>query len=100
MNLDDMQFSFSAVQWLIMAAIGAYTWMVSRAAATNKEVVDLRERIVALEADIKNMPTEASVRELIGRLERLTAHHEGTQKSIETLQYGVNRINDFLLNQG
>ena len=99
MNLDDMQFSFDAVQWLIMGVIGVYTWMVSRATATNKEVVDLRVRVVALEENIKNMPTEASVLKLIGRLERLTAHHEGTQQSIEALQHGVNRINDFLLNQ-
>jgi hypothetical protein len=99
MNFEDMQFSLSAVQWLIMVVIGVYTWMVGRASATNKEVVELRERVVALEVDMKNMPSEASVRELIGRLERLTAYNEGTKTQLDAVQHSVNRINDFLLNQ-
>lgn len=99
MNFEEMQFSLSNVKWLVMAAIGFYTWMVGRASASNKEIVELRERVVALEVDMKNMPSEASVRELIGRLERLTAYNEGTKTQLDAVQHSVNRINDFLLNQ-
>lgn len=87
------------MQWLLSAAIAVYAWMVRRASASNAEVVALRERLVALEAGMKNMPSEASVRELIGRLERLTAYNEGTKSQLDSLQHSVNRINEFLLNQ-
>lgn len=98
MNVENIQFSLSAVQWLIMAVIGVYTWMVGRASATNKEVVDLRERVVALEVDMKNMPSEATVRELIGQLASLKAYNEGTKQQLDAIQYNINRINEFLLN--
>ena len=99
MEFDNLHFSLSTVQWLIMVVIGGYSWMVGRAAATNKEVVDLRERVVALEVEMKNMPSEATVRELISRLEKLTAYNEGTKSQLDAVQHSVNRINDFLLNQ-
>ena len=97
MNFEEMQFSLSNVQWLVMAAIGIYTWMVGRASASNKEIVDLRERVVALEVEMKNMPSEATVRELIGKLESMAAHNAGTEKQLGLLQTNVNRIHDFLL---
>jgi len=96
MNLEELQFSLSNVQWLVMAAIGIYTWMVGRASASNKEIVDLRERVVALEVEMKNMPSELTVRELIGKLEGLAAHSQGTVKQLDTLQQTVSRIDDFL----
>ena len=99
MQLNELGFSLADVQWLVMAGIGIYTWFIGRISANNREVVELRERVVALEAEIKNMPSEASVRELIGRLERLTAYNEGTKNQLDAVQHSVNRINDFLLNQ-
>ncbi|MGN0920238.1 MAG: hypothetical protein ACI4NJ_00775 [Cellvibrio sp.] len=99
MNINDLGFSFSDVQWLLSVVIGVYAWMVRRASASNAEVVALRERLIALEVDMRNMPSEASVRELIGRLERLTAYNEGTKQQLDSVQHSVNRINEFLLNQ-
>lgn len=96
MNFEQMQFSLSNVQWLVMAAIGIYTWMVGRASASNKEIVDLRERVVALEVEMKNMPSEATVRELIEKLAGLAAHSQGTVKQLDALQQTVSRIDDFL----
>jgi|GEM_PF-500217 len=106
MKFDDMQFSLSAVQWLLMAVIGVYTWMAQRASASsaevakvNAEVALLRERVVALEVDMKNMPSEATVRELIGQLASLQAYHEGTTQQLNSMQHSVNRLHDFLLNK-
>lgn len=99
MKFDDMEFSITAVQWLITIVIGVYTWMVQRASASNAEVVSLRERVVALEVEMKNMPTEATVRELIGQLSALHAHNSSTKQQLDAVQQSVNRINDFLLNQ-
>ena len=100
MNISELGFSLADVQWLVMAAIAVYTWFIGRMSASNKETVEIRERVVALEANVKNMPSEASVRELIGRLERLTAYNEGTKQQLDAVQHSVNRINDFLLNRG
>lgn len=99
MKFDDMEFSLSAVQWLVMIVIGVYTWLVQRASASNAEVVALRERLVVLEVEVKNMPSEATVRELISQLSALAAHGQGTKQQLEAVQQSVNRINDFLLNQ-
>lgn len=100
MNISDLGFSLADVQWLVMGAIAIYTWIIGRASASNKEIVELRERVVALEVDMKNMPSESSVRELIGRLERLTAYNEGTKQQLDAVQHSVNRINDYLLSKG
>lgn len=100
MNLNQIGFSLADVQWIVMVCLSIYTWIVGRASATNAEVVDLRERVIKLEVEMKNMPSEATVRELIGRLEALTAHNEGTKDQLDVMQHTVNRINDFLLNGG
>lgn len=111
MKFDDMEFSLSAVQWLLMAAIGVYAWIIRKDSATKAEsdekflkyeteLVAMQTRLVQLEAEMKNMPSEASVRELIGRLGELTAHNEGTKQQLNTMQHSVNRLHDYLLNKG
>ena len=91
-----------------MAAIGLYAWFVRKDSASKsdsdekfiqleKELIDMQTRLVKLEVEMKNMPTEATVRELIGRFESLAAHNEGTVKQLDVPQVNVNRIHDFLL---
>jgi hypothetical protein len=107
MKFDDMQFSLSFVQWIVIAALAIYTWFNQRQSATSAEVTNtnvelaaVRERVVALEIEMKNMPSEATVRELIGKLERLTAYNEGNKEQLNAVQHTVNRINDYLINKG
>ncbi|OZY84833.1 hypothetical protein CBP51_16865 [Cellvibrio mixtus] len=110
MNIEEIKFGLGTVQWLVMAAIGIYAWVVRRGSASRTEseekfaeleaqVLAVRERLVALEAEVKNMPTELSVRELIAQLASLKAYQEGNKQQLNTMQHTVNRINDFLLNQ-
>lgn len=99
MKIDDMEFGIGAVQWLLMGVIAVYTWIVQRASASNAEVVAVRERVVALEVEMKNMPSEATVRELISQLSAIAAHGQATKQQLEGVQQSVNRINDFLLNR-
>ena len=99
MNLSQIGFSLADVQWIVMVAIGIYSWFIGRGSATNAEMIQIRERVVKLEVQMKNMPTEASVKELIGKLEALTAHNEGTKDQLDVMHHQLNRINDFLLNK-
>lgn len=109
-NAEDIKFGLSTVQWLVMAAIGFYAWFVQRDSASKAEseekfveletqVLAMRERLVTLEVEVKNMPTEVSVRELIAQLASLKAYQVGNKQQLDTMQHTVNRINDFLLNQ-
>ena len=107
MNIEEIKFSLNFVQWLVVAVIGVVLWFVKRSSASSKEVVALsaelaaiRERLVQVEVEIKNMPTEASVRELIGKFESLAAYHEGTKQQLNAMQQGQNRLYDFLLKRG
>lgn len=107
MNVEEMNFSLDTVQWIVVAVIGVVLWLVNRSsasssevAAVNAEVVALRERVIALEIDMKNMPSEVTVRELIGQLASLKAYHEGNKQQLDTMQHSVNRLHDFLLKKG
>ncbi|HSX85402.1 MAG TPA: DUF2730 family protein [Cellvibrio sp.] len=106
MNIEEMKFSLDTVQWIVVGAISIFLWFVNRSSASSSEVLEVktelasvRERVVALEIEMKNMPSEATVRELIGRLERLTAYHEGGQQQMDSMQHSLNRLHDFLLKE-
>lgn len=98
MNVDELQFSFGFVQWLIMGAVGLYAWWVGRQSASQKDLLDLRTRLVKLEVEMAQVPSQAALHELNARLERVTANSDATVKSLDSMQQSLSRINDYLLN--
>lgn len=107
MNIEEIQFSLSTVQWVVISVISILLWFINRSSASNAEVVEVRaelasvrERLIQVEMEMKNMPTEATVRELIGRFESLAAYHEGMKQQLDAMQHGQNRLYDFLLERG
>lgn len=97
MDLNELNFSFSAVQWLVTIAIGVYSWIVSRQAATNKEVLELRTRVIALEERVKLLPTQQQLSALMIQMERTDAQLNNISVQITTLGRRIERIDDFLL---
>lgn len=98
MNFDDVHFSLGFVQWLILIIVGVYSWWVGKQSATNLEVAQLRERIVEIETQLKNMPSQAAVSEMNARLERIAANTEAYKEAQEAMRQEVHRLTDFLLN--
>lgn len=99
MNLDQLNFSFGAMQWLITAAIGVYSWFMSRQAASSQELLELRTRIVALEEQARHLPDQAAITRLLVNLEAVRAELGGVQDAVGGVQRAVERINDYLLRE-
>jgi len=99
MTLDTLTLSFSNLQWLLSVAACIYAWLCQRQAADTAEVQALRERIVALEQQIQNIPDGDLVNELAGDMKAMNASLQGIRESLAPLTRSVDRINDFLLNQ-
>lgn len=97
-TVESLMFSASTVQWIVMAAIGIYAWIVGRQSASNKEVLDLRLRLAEFETVLKNLPTHQDLSELEARLERMIATQEGIFRELKPITQQLNRINDYLLN--
>ena len=52
MSFTDMTFSFEAVRWLLLSAIGVYAWFIGRQSASAAELLELRTRLTTLEAQM------------------------------------------------
>jgi len=96
-SVDDVSFSFEATKWIVITVIGVYSWLVGRQAASGKELLELRTRITTLEAEMRQVPNNSQLNELMGRLERLDARLEGVVDNIAPLGRSLDRINDYLL---
>jgi hypothetical protein len=99
MNLEQLNFSFSAVQWLILTAIGIYSWFTSRQAASAQELLQLRTRIVALEEHVRHLPDQSAVTDLLGDMKAVRAELSGVKEALAPLARSLDRINDYLLRE-
>ncbi|EPK4543376.1 DUF2730 domain-containing protein [Serratia marcescens] len=98
MKFEELQFSWQVLQWAVLSAIGIYSWIVGRQSASNKEMLELRTRLVSIEAQLAHVPTQQQVTIL---LEKLSGTEAGL-RSIDTLISGMSSrleyINNYLLN--
>ncbi|NNJ15467.1 MULTISPECIES: DUF2730 family protein [Pseudomonas] len=95
MNLNELNFGFQTVQWLILTVLGIYTWLTKRQAASGQELLELRTRIVALEERVRHLPDQAAIAELLGDMKAVRAELAGMQ----SISRAVDRINDYLLRE-
>ncbi|AHA21490.2 MULTISPECIES: DUF2730 family protein [Pseudomonas] len=95
MDLTDMQLGFSSVQWVVMTVLGIYTWLTNRQAASSRELLELRTRIIALEAAVQHLPDQAAITELLGDMKAVRAE----LTAMQGLTRAVDRINDYLLRE-
>ena len=88
MNIEQLNFGFGTMQWVVIGVIGIYSWLVGRQTASAKEM---------LEAEMRALPSHSKLNELMGRLERLDARMEGVVDSMQPISRSLDRINDYLL---
>lgn len=103
---DFLKLGFAEVQWVVLTALGIYTWIIQKQSASGKEMLDLRLRIVELENAVKDMPTRLEIARLEGEMrqlnEKITSTNkriEATNESIVKVERGVNRLTDYLLDK-
>lgn len=99
MNLFDMQFSFEAVRWLVVTAIGIYAWVIGRQSASAKEMLELRTRLTTVEVQVQQMPSQAQMHELVTKVERVAGSVEAVDSRVEPMVRSLDRIETYLLNQ-
>lgn len=97
MNLQDIEISFGAMQWVLASAIGVYSWLIGRQAASAKELLDLRTRITTLEAQVHSVPSKDELLGLAGDLKGLRAELHGVREAVQTQTRVTDRINNYLL---
>ncbi|KRP97471.1 MULTISPECIES: hypothetical protein [Pseudomonas] len=99
MNLEQLNFSFTAMQWVVLTVIGIYTWLTNRQAASTQELLVLRTRIVALEEHVRHLPDQAAVTNLLGDMKAVRAELTGVKDALAPLARSLDRINDYLLRE-
>ncbi|QIL81756.1 DUF2730 family protein [Diaphorobacter sp. HDW4A] len=99
MSFTDMTYSFEAVRWLMLTAIGIYAWFVGRQSASGAELLELRTRITTLEAQMAQVPSQQQLHELVATVERMRGSIEAVGARIEPLAHSVNRVEDYLLHK-
>ena len=99
MNMEELNFSFTAVQWVVVTALGIYTWFINRQAASGKELLELRTRIVALEEHVRHLPDQTAVTDLLGDMKAVRAELSGVKDALAPLARSLDRINDYLLRE-
>ena len=98
MDASEITFSLGFVQWLITAGVGIYAWYIGKQSASVRETIELRERLVALEGAMREVPSQQMMAIVTNKLERLDAEIGSTNKHLNALNASVNRISDFLMN--
>ncbi|OLF53788.1 DUF2730 family protein [Pseudomonas chlororaphis] len=99
MNLNDLNFGFQSVQWLVLTVLGIYTWMTKRQTASAQELLELRTRIVALEEHVRHLPDQTAVTDLLGDMKAVRAELSGVKEALAPLARSLDRINDYLLRE-
>lgn len=97
MNFNELTFNWQFLQWIVMAVVGVYSWLIGRQSASQKELLDLRIRITQLEETVKSLPTQQQVTKLIEKLSSNEATLTQLSDRLSGLSHQLNNINQFLL---
>lgn len=97
MNFNELTFNWQFLQWVVMAVVGVYSWLIGRQSASQKELLDLRIRITQLEETVKSLPTQQQVTKLIEKLSSNEATLTQLSDRLSGLSHQLNNINQFLL---
>ncbi|HAT1683670.1 TPA: DUF2730 family protein [Klebsiella oxytoca] len=97
MTINDLRFDWAFLQWVVMAVVGVYTWLIGRQSASQRELLELRTRLTALESHIASMPTQTQITELISKLSHSEAQLSGMTEQFSAITRRLETINNFLL---
>ena len=94
---ETLKFNFSEANWIVTTILGIYIWFINKQSASAKEMLDLRMRVVELENAVKDMPSKLEIARLEGQVETIKTQLNAANVSINSVQKGVTRIENYLL---
>lgn len=97
MGIDELRFDWAFLQWVVMAVVGVYTWLIGRQSASQKELLELRTRLTTLEVQVKSVPTQSQITELIGKLSSTEAYLTGMKEQMSATARRTENIEAYLL---
>ncbi|CAI2420090.1 DUF2730 family protein [Serratia liquefaciens] len=96
---NELRFDWEFLKWAVVSVLAFYTWLIGRQSASQKELLELRTRITTLEAQVKQVPTQSQITELIAKLSRNEAQMQGMQDQIAATYRRAENIESYLLNK-
>lgn len=99
MTFSQMIFDFETVRWLVTGALGIYAWVIGRQSASAQELLDLRTRVTKLESEMRQVPSQQQLHELVINVERLAGSVGALTERIEPMRHSLNRVENHLLNK-
>jgi hypothetical protein len=97
MNFNELTFNWQFLQWVVMAVVGVYSWLIGGQSASQKELLDLRIRVTQVEETVKSLPTQHQVTKLIEKLSSNEATLNQLSDRLSGLSRQLDNINQFLL---
>jgi len=95
---EDFKFYVTIAQWLVMCAVGVYTWYANRQTAAAADLNKVIARVTTLESEIKHLPDQALVNGLAGDMKAVKAELTAIKESISPLTRNIELLNGYLLN--
>ena len=95
---DEFRFYVTLAQWLIMCAVGIYTWYANRQSAAAIDVQSLAARVTTLESEVKHLPDQTLVNGLAGDMRAVTAELSALKDCTGSLTRNIELLNGYLLN--
>lgn len=95
---DAFRFYVTLAQWLIMCAVGIYTWYANRQAAASIDLHSLTTRVTTLESEVKHLPDHTLVHGLAGDMRAVTAELSALKDCTGSLTRNIELLNGYLLN--
>ena len=92
MSFTDMTFSFEAMRWIVLTAIGIYAWFIGRQSASSAELLELRTRLTTLEAQMAQVPSQSQLHELVATVASLRGSIDTVAARIEPVARSVDRV--------
>lgn len=96
---NELRFDWEFLKWAVLSVLAIYTWLIGRQSASQKELLELRTRLTTLEAQVKSVPTQSQITELIAKLSRTEATMQGMQDQIAATYRRAENIESYLLNK-
>lgn len=110
--------AMATLSLIVSAATFAYTWNTNRARASQQElrslnekledegkrrassVVQLRDRLVVVETQVKHLPSSELAHELAINIERMHGDMKELREALKGVQGQLETVNNHLLNEG
>lgn len=83
--------------WIFNAGLAYYVFVSGRKLAKDTEVQEIKQRIIALEERVKNVPDHHAIAQMTGDMKAIRAEIHALQTAMSALNRNVDRVNDYLL---